>query len=878
MKLKWKFVELLIFVAFCLFSLRVLNWFEYPYILISGDLRPPLNNGAFVKRVLYMWDEIDFGLLSVYPPRILDPFNFFTTIFQTLGINLYFSQMVAVFSIYFLASIFMYVYVKQLTNGDVIAAFVAALFLTSNVHLIVDREQTAIGFINTTLMILPCLVTFTRGIKTKSYILMVISGLLFNLTYGAFPNYRVTLLCLMALAITCLFLFVNSGLTLIYRKNSISSFNISLNVNLLSSYLRVLLVFVVSLLLASIWVITLVLTNLEALLSSYENMAAPPFVLYLRPYDVLRLIAKWAFYEKGWGKPYVPYANVYFDNPLIVILSYFPSILAFMGLLFSKSRKLTIYFSVVAALSLLLTSAFNPYFSQLYSALATYVPLMIAFRESTHWILFVIMSYSVLIGMTLSSVCHKLKHIKWQLFAISLTIALFASTSFPLITGDVTRNWLKPDIKGSYVPSSYAELDSMISNDYWTILLPQRGTYVSYNFSDGVLACGNPYPLLFSKPVISGIGTEYIRSENDELFNEIHDALQHIRKVNIAPDSVANASTVERSGLDASKAIDGLNNTRWSSDVGVPQWLEIEWNQSYEIWEIKITFESAYARKFSIEAWNQSEWKTLATIENNDSTEFTYSFSQPVVTNKLRFIFTEATKWSSISIWELEVFVYTEEAKFLGMMGIKYLILEKSIIYGNTYDIDNLKLQGKNVFTLVKDWDDASLFENAYAVEKLYVADNPINVSQMQKAIATLEWNTLKHSMFVDKTLPDKKLSIPQVFTWKQVNPTLYEINVENTEPFILVLLENFDQRWKAYVNGSPIPETNHYKVNIFANGWLIDTNGKLQITIQHETQSIIQHSVIASAILPTLFLMLIYRKDVKKIASLMHSKWKTNK
>jgi hypothetical protein len=60
------------------------------------------------------------------------------------------------------------------------------------------------------------------------------------------------------------------------------------------------------------------------------------------------------------------------------------------------------------------------------------------------------------------------------------------------------------------------------------------------------------------------------------------------------------------------------------------------------------------------------------------------------------------------------------------MMGIKYLILEKSIIYGNTYDIDNLKLQGKNVFTLVKDWDDASLFENAYAVEKLYVADNQL--------------------------------------------------------------------------------------------------------------------------------------------------------
>lgn len=175
---------------------------------------------------------------------------------------------------------------------------------------------------------------------------------------------------------------------------------------------------------------------------------------------------------------------------------------------------------------------------------------------------------------------------------------------------------------------------------------------------------------------------------------------------------------------------------------------------------------------------------------------------------------------------------------------------------------------------MVKDWGDVALFENSYAVEKVYVADNPINVSQMQIAIATTEWNTLKHFVFVNQTLPHKKLAIPQAFTWKQINPTRYEISVENTEPFILVLLENFDKHWKVHINGSIIPETNHYKVNAFANGWLINTNGKLQITIEYEAQKIIQHSVIASIILPALFLTFLYRKEIKKIASLIRRKY----
>jgi hypothetical protein len=885
MKLSPKSIELLIFVILCLFSLRVLNWFEHPRILISGDLRPPLNSEAFVKRVVYTWEETDFGMPSVYPPRILDPFYFFIIFFQTLGADLYVAQVVTVFLMYLFSSVLMYIFAKEITD-DTIASFVAALYLTSNVYLINDREVTAIGFIDVALMILPCLVVFTKGIKTNSYKLMAVSGVLGVLTHATFPNYRTTLICLILVGLISLFFFLGKGLriSLHFRKGSQILSKALLDGTVVYDFLKLLLTFGIAFLLASIWVISLALSNFDIFASAFAEISMPWFAGGLPLQDVSRLIVRWGF-DPGKGItvnnryfPYIPYVNDYMSNLLVVVLCYLPAILAFASFLISKRNKITIFFGSIALICLLLTTGFNfnEYGKQLYITLIN-IPIFMAFREASNWIFFVIIAFCILIGCTTSALWHKLEGKLMKIFTLSLVILFFLSSAYPLTTGDVSRNWLSPNVKGSYVPSFYYEIDNMLSNNYWTMLLPQRVAYVSYNFSGNILTCGNPYPLLFSKSIISGVGTEYLEPENKDMLVEIHRMLQRVHKENIALEGVARASTVERSDLDASKAIDGLNNTRWSSEVGVPQWLEIEWDRSYEIWEIKILFESAYAEKFSIEALNHSGWTTLLTVENNDSTEFWCNFSEPVTTEKLRFLFTKATIWRSISIWELEVFIYPEEAKFLGMLGIKYLVLEKSIIIGNSYNVSDLKLQEKEVFTQLKDWGNITLLENTYALEKLYPATNVIELSQMKKTIAALEWDTLKHSVFINQTLRDKNFAIPKNFVWKQINPTMYEVNVETEGPFILAFLENYDKRWKIYVNGSSIPEERHYEVNAFANGWLIDANGNLTITIQYETQNIIQQSVIASIILPALFIAFLCRKEMKKMVSSARGKRKIN-
>ena len=341
---------------------------------------------------------------------------------------------------------------------------------------------------------------------------------------------------------------------------------------------------------------------------------------------------------------------------------------------------------------------------------------------------------------------------------------------------------------------------------------------------------------------------------------------------NIAVDGRASASSVETDGFEPYKAIDGKIQTRWSSQVGVPQWLVIEWNEPRKLSKINVFFESAYSEDFKIETWNGSEWVAQAGVKNNTSTHYEYIFPKPVNTTKVRLYFTKASRFGSISIWEVEIYARTNAVpKFLGMLGIRYIILERNMIFGNTYSIDELKLNGSRNFVLVKKWDEIILFNNTYAVQKIYVADNILNyttLSDIYEVTESFQWGILRHSAFVNLTLLNKRingmLTLPRNFVWREVSPTKYEIDVETEGPFVLILLESYDQHWKLFVNGKQISESDHIRVNAFANGWLIKETGKLKIIINYESQNLVTVSYIISFILPFFLLIFLSKRGLR--------------
>jgi len=875
-------VELLLLVVFLLVNLRVLGWFESPYIVMGGDLRPPVFPSAFLKGVSYTWNEIDWGIPSIYSPRILDPFSLFVTAFQEGGINTTASQLMATYLMYVLVSILVYIYVKRLTNGDIIAAFIAALFFTSNIHLVVDREQTAIGFVDMSLMILPCLVAFTVGLKKESYKIIAISGFLFTLTYGAFPNYRAPVLCLVGLLVTLFFMYISAGLEVGYHKARNNNFlNFSFDWGLFRKYIKCLVVFIVAILLASIWVMMLVYANFNALLAGYAHTTTTvsSYGLLIEPHDVLRLIAKWSFYSGALGNYYTPYSVVYLGNPILIVLSYIPPILAFAGLLVSRSRKLAIFFASVAVVFLTFTSGFTPTFYKFYVWLANNFPLMTAFREPTNWIFLVVLSYGILIGLVVSTSYRRIKNGVLKLLVVGLIIALLFYVSYPLFTGAVTENWLNTNVKGSYLPPYFEEGENAIPENYWTLLLPQRLTYVTYNFTNGgILACGNPYPLIFSKPILSGDGTEYIQSENLDLLNEIYGLMLTSGNVNVAPEGRASASSVEKDGLVPAQAIDGDYNTRWASEHGMPQWFEIEWNTTQQLSSAKIFFEKAYANDYTIETWNGSVWTTQIKVVNNTNLEQEFVFPQVASTTKLRINFTKASPFNMTSMWELETYTQNDVApKFLGMLGIRDFLVEENIISGNLTDVSDLKLlNGSREISLVNEWEGASLYDNSYALEKFYTADNVLlfsNLDEMYQLINDSPWSTLQHSAFINSaagtnlTSQIGTLKGPNSFSWQEASPTSYIAKAKSNSEFLLVFLESYDTHWKAFVNGIPISENDHIELNDFANGWFVNATGNITITVEYETQNLLTASVVVSTILPALLVMLLFRKNIREIA-----------
>lgn len=107
--------------------------------------------------------------------------------------------------------------------------------------------------------------------------------------------------------------------------------------------------------------------------------------------------------------------------------------------------------------------------------------------------------------------------------------------------------------------------------------------------------------------------------------------------------------------FDAGKACDGDDLTRWATDNGIQgAWLEIDFGSRQLVGRALI--KQAYPelrriRKFSIEYWQNNEWKTSYTGENLGET-LDISFN-PVTAQRVRLNITEATEGPTIKEFQI---------------------------------------------------------------------------------------------------------------------------------------------------------------------------------------------------------------------------------
>lgn len=115
-------------------------------------------------------------------------------------------------------------------------------------------------------------------------------------------------------------------------------------------------------------------------------------------------------------------------------------------------------------------------------------------------------------------------------------------------------------------------------------------------------------------------------------------------------------------------------------------------------------------------------------------------------------------------------------------------------------------------------------FQSVDSVEDLYSKITSDNFNGISTALVNVE-DALKYE--IENKI--KNNSLPMV-NYVKINPSKYIVNVSESNGFILILVNNFNSLWIASINGVPIKD--HFMVNGYANGWIIENKGSYTVDI----------------------------------------------
>jgi hypothetical protein len=86
------------------------------------------------------------------------------------------------------------------------------------------------------------------------------------------------------------------------------------------------------------------------------------------------------------------------------------------------------------------------------------------------------------------------------------------------------------------------------------------------------------------------------------------------QNVNLALNKPAFASSFEKTGTEAGKAVDGNGATRWSSKFSDPQWICIDLGAVYRISRVKIVWENSNAKEYQIQLSSGNDENDFTTM------------------------------------------------------------------------------------------------------------------------------------------------------------------------------------------------------------------------------------------------------------------------
>jgi hypothetical protein len=123
----------------------------------------------------------------------------------------------------------------------------------------------------------------------------------------------------------------------------------------------------------------------------------------------------------------------------------------------------------------------------------------------------------------------------------------------------------------------------------------------------------------------------------------------------VLPVAAATASSVQQNHFLASFAVDGDPTTRWSSNTGMPQWLQLDMGARVFVESLQINWQTAFSTSFRIEA--SDDGVSWATVVFSGATQAGLQVINNIFIDArfLRIFSTGATSFGNVSIIDLQV-------------------------------------------------------------------------------------------------------------------------------------------------------------------------------------------------------------------------------
>ncbi len=129
---------------------------------------------------------------------------------------------------------------------------------------------------------------------------------------------------------------------------------------------------------------------------------------------------------------------------------------------------------------------------------------------------------------------------------------------------------------------------------------------------------------------------------------------------NLAVGKTALASGAENTAMDADKAVDGNDGTRFSSNYADDAWLYVDLGATYNVNKVYIDWEGAYGKAYDIQVSNNgTNWTTVKSLTNQDGGEDTITFNA----TSARYVKLQGVERATgygYSIWEFGVYATGE--------------------------------------------------------------------------------------------------------------------------------------------------------------------------------------------------------------------------